>query len=244
MFTADHVLLNLSKSTRSLACKRVLLKCDSVNKELCIRHSWTYLWGITYNLLWTNVQRPHLPWKENQSHRWGTRVEGNSSCLKKTKQSTLHMLEVSHALHAACNSTADTNTTGIWRNKSVTCWPNNKQVFWQQRFNAHHTHSYLTAMGLKKRFPKKKKVFKADLRELTEVAPWTETGSWFQVAGAGERRTDWGSTVDRNRELVPGSWSWWEENWLLEIVQKVGIWVSEEKQSCWEGVQKWRNSKR
>ena len=152
MFTADHVLLNCSKSTRSLACKRVLLKCDSVNKELCIRHSWTYLWGITYNLLGTNVQLPHLPWKENQSHRWGMRVEGNSSCLKKTKQSTLHMLEVSHALHAVCNSIADTNTTGIWPKERVTCRPNNKQAFWQQRFNAHHTHSYLRAMGLKKRF--------------------------------------------------------------------------------------------
>ena len=189
MFTADHVLLNCSKSTRSLACKRVLLKCDSVNKELCIRHSWTYLWGITYNLLGTNVQLPHLPWKENQSHRWGMRVEGNSSCLKKTKQSTWHMLEVSHALHAVCNSIADTNTTGIWPKERVTCCPNNKQAFWQQRFNAHHTHSYLRAMGLKKRFQKKKKGFQGRF-ERTEVAQWTETGSWFWVAGAGERRTD------------------------------------------------------
>ena len=31
---------------------------------------------------------------------------------------------------------------------------------------------------------KKRKVFKEDLQELTEVEWWTETGSWFQINGA------------------------------------------------------------
>ena len=31
---------------------------------------------------------------------------------------------------------------------------------------------------------KKRKVFKEDLKELTEVAWWTESGSWFQITGA------------------------------------------------------------
>ena len=30
---------------------------------------------------------------------------------------------------------------------------------------------------------KKRKVFKEDLKELTEVEWWTETGSWFQITG-------------------------------------------------------------
>ena len=31
---------------------------------------------------------------------------------------------------------------------------------------------------------KKRRVFKEDLKELTEVEWWTETGSWFQITGA------------------------------------------------------------
>ena len=129
-----------------------------------------------------NVQLPHLPWKENQSHRWGTRVEGNSSCLKKTKQSTLHMLEVSHAPHAACSSIADTNTTGIWPDESVTWRPNNKQAVWQQRFNAHCT-------------------------RISE--PWDlEKFFWKEKGFQGRfERTDKGRRMDRNREFIPDNWS-------------------------------------
>ena len=34
------------------------------------------------------------------------------------------------------------------------------------------------------KFFKKRKVFKEDLKELTEVEWRTETGSWFQITGA------------------------------------------------------------
>ena len=48
-----------------------------------------------------------------------------------------------------------------------------------------HTHqSHIRAMRLKKRFLKKRKVFKEDLKELTEVEWHTETGSWFRITGA------------------------------------------------------------
>ena len=52
-----------------------------------------------------------------------------------------------------------------------------------------HTHTHqlhiraIRAMRLKKVF-KKRKVFKEDLKELTEVEWRTETGSWFQITGA------------------------------------------------------------
>ena len=45
-----------------------------------------------------------------------------------------------------------------------------------------HTHSYLRAMGLKTSlFQRERFLFKEELRE---VEWWTETGSWFQTAGA------------------------------------------------------------
>ena len=53
-----------------------------------------------------------------------------------------------------------------------------------------HTHTHQShiratrAMRLKKKVFKKRKVFKEDLKELTEVEWRTETGSWFQINGA------------------------------------------------------------
>ena len=57
--------------------------------------------------------------------------------------------------------------------------------------NAHthmhaHTHTPVAYQGneTEEKVFKKRKVFKEDLKELTEVEWWTETGSWFQITGA------------------------------------------------------------
>ena len=48
-----------------------------------------------------------------------------------------------------------------------------------------HTHTHtIRAMRLKKSCFFKRKVFKGDLKELTEVEWRTETGSWVQITGA------------------------------------------------------------
>ena len=50
-----------------------------------------------------------------------------------------------------------------------------------------HTHTYTQAAywgnGTEEKAFKKRKVFKEDVKELTEVERWTETGSWFQITG-------------------------------------------------------------
>ena len=67
--------------------------------------------------------------------------------------------------------------------------------------------SYIRAMGPKKRFLKSKKVFKEDLKELT------------------------GRMADRNRELVPGSWSPVRERALPTGLTVEG-WYSEHSGVC------------
>ena len=52
-----------------------------------------------------------------------------------------------------------------------------------------HTHTPVAYQGnqgneTEEKFFKKRKVFKEDLKELTEVEWRTETGSWFQITGA------------------------------------------------------------
>ena len=49
-----------------------------------------------------------------------------------------------------------------------------------------HTHTPGAYQGneTEEKVFKKRKVFKEDLKELTEVEWWTETGSWFQITGA------------------------------------------------------------
>ena len=49
-----------------------------------------------------------------------------------------------------------------------------------------HTHSSVAYRGneTEEKFFLKGKVFKEDLKELTEVKWRTETGSWFQITGA------------------------------------------------------------
>ena len=43
--------------------------------------------------------------------------------------------------------------------------------------------SYIRATGLKNSFFRKRKVFKGDLKELTQVECRTEVASWFQISG-------------------------------------------------------------
>ena len=60
------------------------------------------------------------------------------------------------------------------------------------RTHAHthtHTHTPVAYQGnqgneTEEKVFKKRKVFKEDLKELTEVEWRTETGSWFQITGA------------------------------------------------------------
>ena len=49
-----------------------------------------------------------------------------------------------------------------------------------------HAHTPVAHQGneTEEKVFKKRRVFKEDLKELTEVEWWTETGSWFQVTGA------------------------------------------------------------
>ena len=49
-----------------------------------------------------------------------------------------------------------------------------------------HTHTPVAYQGseTEEQVFKKRKVFKEDLKELTEVEWRTETGSWFQITGA------------------------------------------------------------
>ena len=50
-----------------------------------------------------------------------------------------------------------------------------------------HTHTHTVAYQgneTEEKFFLKKKVFKEDLKELTEVEWRTETGGWFQITGA------------------------------------------------------------
>ena len=49
-----------------------------------------------------------------------------------------------------------------------------------------HTHTPATyeGNGTEEMFFKRRKIFKEDLKELTEVEWRTETGSWFQITGA------------------------------------------------------------
>ena len=52
-----------------------------------------------------------------------------------------------------------------------------------------HTHTPVAYQGnqgneTEEKFFKKRKVFKEDLKELTEAEWRTETGSWFQITGA------------------------------------------------------------
>ena len=49
-----------------------------------------------------------------------------------------------------------------------------------------HAHTPVAHQGneTEEKVFKKRKVFKEDLKELTEVEWWTETGSWFQITGA------------------------------------------------------------
>ena len=49
-----------------------------------------------------------------------------------------------------------------------------------------HTHTPVAYQGneTEEKVFKKRKVFKEDLKELTEVEQRTETGSWFQITGA------------------------------------------------------------
>ena len=49
-----------------------------------------------------------------------------------------------------------------------------------------HTHTPVAYQGneTEKKVFKRRKVFKEDLKELTEVEWRTETGSWFQINGA------------------------------------------------------------
>ena len=52
-----------------------------------------------------------------------------------------------------------------------------------------HTHTPVAYQGnegnkTEEKVFNKRKVFKEDLKELTEVEWWTETGSWFQISGA------------------------------------------------------------
>ena len=49
-----------------------------------------------------------------------------------------------------------------------------------------HTHTPVPYQGneTEQKIFKKRKVFKEDLKELTEVEWRTETGSWFQITGA------------------------------------------------------------
>ena len=79
--------------------------------------------------------------------------------------------------------------------------------------NAHTHQSHIRTMRLKKKVFRKRKVFKEDLKELTEVEWWTETGSWSQITGAGKETTGlwlegWYSEhsgVCRRAELPEGS---------------------------------------
>ena len=49
-----------------------------------------------------------------------------------------------------------------------------------------HAHTPIAYQGneTEEKVFKKRKVFKEDLKELTEAEWWTETGSWFQITGA------------------------------------------------------------
>ena len=49
-----------------------------------------------------------------------------------------------------------------------------------------HTHTPVAYQGneTEKKVFKRRKVFKEDLKELTEVERRTETGNWFQITGA------------------------------------------------------------
>ena len=52
-------------------------------------------------------------------------------------------------------------------------------------FKCTHTQSCISGQWAEEKAFKKRKVFKEDLKELTEVVDWwTETGSWFQITGA------------------------------------------------------------
>ena len=50
-------------------------------------------------------------------------------------------------------------------------------------------------MGLKKRLLKKRKVFKEDLKELTEIEWRTETRSWFQITAKRNLFVTWNSAI-------------------------------------------------
>ena len=49
-----------------------------------------------------------------------------------------------------------------------------------------YTQTYITyqGSGTEEKVFKKRKVFKEDLKGLTDVEWWAETGSWFQITGA------------------------------------------------------------
>ena len=66
-----------------------------------------------------------------------------------------------------------------------------------------HAHTHTHGNGTEEQVFEKRKVFKEDLKELTEVEWWTEKGSWFQADGAWEGILELQEKLEGIFELIP-----------------------------------------